>query len=233
MPYHLELGSGDNKMHDRAFVVNSRTGEHKSHNPIPIERAEAQKRVLEGVDDNNKKIIEREDNKKVIERESMQDNKQVQEEEGKKKLEARIKQGAKNVADKKKKLEAEMHFMTLAREKRRMEEKQGRHAEVGGGGQFSNHAKNQVIVDNMPRTQKLFDEMATLKFKGDKYKLDHSNNHLYYLNANGNLGRFAGIWRPELHPNQRIDWVGKFEPANDKAKSIREMQRLADHLNWG
>ena len=56
MPYHLELGSGDNKMHERAFVVNSRTGEHKSHNPIPIERAEAQKRVLEDVAAHEKKL---------------------------------------------------------------------------------------------------------------------------------------------------------------------------------
>jgi len=53
---HPELGSGDRKHHDTAFVVNTKTGEHKSHNPIPIEKAEAQKRVLEGVAEHEEKL---------------------------------------------------------------------------------------------------------------------------------------------------------------------------------
>lgn len=187
MPYHLELGSGDNKMHERAFVVNSKTGEHKSHNPIPIERAEAQKRVLEGVDD-NKKVIEREsmqDNKKVIEEESKQDNKRVQEEEGKEKLKARIQQGAKTIA---------------AREKIDLEK-----------------ADEAFLV--------IFDRMPIIIYKEDKYKLDPHTNHLYYLNADGTLGRFGGIWHPE-RKTDKIDWIGKSESANDIAITIREMQRL-------
>jgi len=47
MPYHLELGSDGHKFHGKAIVVNTITGEHYSHKPIPIVRAEAQKRVLE------------------------------------------------------------------------------------------------------------------------------------------------------------------------------------------
>lgn len=49
MPYHLELGSEGHSFHGKAIVVNSQTGEHKSHHPIPMEDAKAQMRVLEGV----------------------------------------------------------------------------------------------------------------------------------------------------------------------------------------
>jgi len=37
--HHAKLG----------IVVNSKTGEHKSLHPIPIKKAEAQKRVLEAI----------------------------------------------------------------------------------------------------------------------------------------------------------------------------------------
>jgi hypothetical protein len=47
MPYHLELGSDGHKFHGKAIVVNSITGHHYSNEPIPIKKAEAQKRVLE------------------------------------------------------------------------------------------------------------------------------------------------------------------------------------------
>ena len=49
MPYHLELGSGGHSFGGKAIVVNSKTGEHKSLHPIPLENAEAQMRVLERV----------------------------------------------------------------------------------------------------------------------------------------------------------------------------------------
>lgn len=49
MPYHLELGSSGHSFNGKAIVVNSQTGEHKSNEPIPMEKAEAQMRVLEGV----------------------------------------------------------------------------------------------------------------------------------------------------------------------------------------
>jgi hypothetical protein len=47
MPYHLELGSDGHKFAGKAIVVNTITGEHFSSKPIPMEKAEAQKRVLE------------------------------------------------------------------------------------------------------------------------------------------------------------------------------------------
>ena len=47
MPYHLELGSDGHKFHGKAIVVNSITGEHFSNHPIPVAKAEAQKRILE------------------------------------------------------------------------------------------------------------------------------------------------------------------------------------------
>ena len=47
MPYHLELGSDGHKFAGKAIVVNSITGEHLSKMPIPMEKAEAQKRVVE------------------------------------------------------------------------------------------------------------------------------------------------------------------------------------------
>jgi hypothetical protein len=47
MPYHLELGSEGHSFHGKAIVVNSQTGEHKSHEPIPM--AKAQMRILEDV----------------------------------------------------------------------------------------------------------------------------------------------------------------------------------------
>lgn len=48
MPYHLELGSGGHSFHGRAIVVNTKTGEHKSALPIPVKKAKAQLRILEG-----------------------------------------------------------------------------------------------------------------------------------------------------------------------------------------
>ena len=47
--YHLELGSGGHSFLGKAIVVNSKTGEHKSLHPIPLAKAKAQKRLLEGV----------------------------------------------------------------------------------------------------------------------------------------------------------------------------------------
>ena len=47
MPYHLELGSDGHKFAGKAIVVNSITGHHYSNEPIPVKKAEAQKRVLE------------------------------------------------------------------------------------------------------------------------------------------------------------------------------------------
>ena len=49
MPYHLELGSGGHSFNGKAIVVNSKTGEHKSLHPIPLAKAEAQKRILDKV----------------------------------------------------------------------------------------------------------------------------------------------------------------------------------------
>lgn len=47
MPFHLELGSDGHKWLHKAIVVNTLTGKHYSNVPIPIKKAEAQKRVLE------------------------------------------------------------------------------------------------------------------------------------------------------------------------------------------
>jgi len=55
MPYHLELGSDGHKFLGKAIVVNSITGEHYSRKPIPVARAEAQKRVLEAAMHKEKK----------------------------------------------------------------------------------------------------------------------------------------------------------------------------------
>jgi len=49
MPYHLELGSDGHSFHGKAIVVNSKTGEHKSHHPIPMPKAKAQMRLLESL----------------------------------------------------------------------------------------------------------------------------------------------------------------------------------------
>jgi len=49
MSYHLELGSGGHSFGGKAIVVNSKTGAHKSLQPIPIAKAKAQKRLLEAV----------------------------------------------------------------------------------------------------------------------------------------------------------------------------------------
>lgn len=55
MPYHLELGSGNQGVKNmsykgKAIVVNSDTGKHYSNQPIPLKKAEAQKRLLESVE---------------------------------------------------------------------------------------------------------------------------------------------------------------------------------------
>jgi hypothetical protein len=55
MPYHLELGSGGDKVkyhsfNGKAIVVNSDTGKHYSNEPIPIEKAKKQMRLLQAVD---------------------------------------------------------------------------------------------------------------------------------------------------------------------------------------
>ena len=47
MPFHLELGSGMHSFGNKAIVVNSKTGEHKSLRPIPLAKAKAQMRILE------------------------------------------------------------------------------------------------------------------------------------------------------------------------------------------
>ena len=49
MPYHLE------HFGDKAIVVNTKTGRHHSLSPIPLVRAQAQKRVLEAVAEKEKK----------------------------------------------------------------------------------------------------------------------------------------------------------------------------------
>jgi len=49
MPYHLELGSEGHSFHGKAIVVNSKTGEHKSNEPIPMPKAKAQMRLLESL----------------------------------------------------------------------------------------------------------------------------------------------------------------------------------------
>jgi len=50
MPWHLEVGSGAHKFMGKAIVVTSMSGHHYSHDPIPIEKAKAQMRLLQGVE---------------------------------------------------------------------------------------------------------------------------------------------------------------------------------------
>ena len=55
MPYFLEMGSGGDgvKYHSykgKAIVVNTETGKHHSNEPIPLEKAKKQKRLLEAVE---------------------------------------------------------------------------------------------------------------------------------------------------------------------------------------
>ena len=47
MPYHLELGSDGHSFGGKAIVVNTMSGRHYSTRPITMEKAEAQKRILE------------------------------------------------------------------------------------------------------------------------------------------------------------------------------------------
>lgn len=47
MPFHLELGSEGHSFGGKAIVVNSKTGEHKTKAPLPLELAQAQKKALE------------------------------------------------------------------------------------------------------------------------------------------------------------------------------------------
>jgi hypothetical protein len=55
MPYHLELGSGAHKFMHKAIVVNSLTGHHYSKDPIRVEKAKAQLRILEAAHTKEKK----------------------------------------------------------------------------------------------------------------------------------------------------------------------------------
>ena len=50
MPYHLEMGSGAHKFMGKAIVVNTMSGHHYSKDPIPVEKAKAQMRLLQGVE---------------------------------------------------------------------------------------------------------------------------------------------------------------------------------------
>jgi len=50
MPYHLELGSGAHKFMGKAIVVNTMTGHHHSNEPIPMKKAKAQMRLLQGIE---------------------------------------------------------------------------------------------------------------------------------------------------------------------------------------
>jgi hypothetical protein len=50
MPYFLELGADGKSYKGKAIVVNTATGRHHSLDPIPIERAKKQKRLLETVE---------------------------------------------------------------------------------------------------------------------------------------------------------------------------------------
>jgi len=49
MPFHLELGSDGHKFHNKAIVVNNITGHHMSKDPIPINKAKAQLRILNDI----------------------------------------------------------------------------------------------------------------------------------------------------------------------------------------
>ena len=55
MVYHLELGSDGKSFHGKAIVVNTMTGRHYSSEPIPMKKAEAQKRVLESAEKKERK----------------------------------------------------------------------------------------------------------------------------------------------------------------------------------
>jgi hypothetical protein len=55
MPFHLELGSDGHSFKGKAIVVNTLTGKHYSKSPIPLVKAEAQKRVLEAAMKKEKK----------------------------------------------------------------------------------------------------------------------------------------------------------------------------------
>jgi hypothetical protein len=48
MPFFLELGSDGHPFHANKAIVVDAKGHHYSRDPIPIERAMRQKRVLEG-----------------------------------------------------------------------------------------------------------------------------------------------------------------------------------------
>lgn len=48
--YFLELGSGGHSYGGKAIVVNTQTGKHHSTEPIPMERAKKQKRLLDAVE---------------------------------------------------------------------------------------------------------------------------------------------------------------------------------------
>ena len=50
MPYFLELGSDGHSYKGKAIVVNSMTGRHHSLEPIPMEKAKKQKRLLDAVE---------------------------------------------------------------------------------------------------------------------------------------------------------------------------------------
>ena len=50
MPYQLELGSDGHSFKGKAIVVNSMTGRHYSSEPIPMERAKKQMRLLQAVE---------------------------------------------------------------------------------------------------------------------------------------------------------------------------------------
>jgi len=50
MPYHLEMGSGAHRFAGKAIVVNTMTGHHYSNDPIPVEKAKKQMRLLYGVE---------------------------------------------------------------------------------------------------------------------------------------------------------------------------------------
>ena len=54
MPYHLEMGSDGYKYKDKAIVVSSQTGRHHSLEPMPMKKAQAQKRLLEQVEKEKK-----------------------------------------------------------------------------------------------------------------------------------------------------------------------------------
>ena len=53
MPYKLEPSIADKA---KAIVVNTKTGRHYSLSPIPRERAEAQKRLLESLEKEKKRL---------------------------------------------------------------------------------------------------------------------------------------------------------------------------------